>query len=500
MAEWSPQQTPPRRPVHTPSSLNRLIRATLEDVFPLLEVEGEIGSFRPAASGHWYFVLKDASAELKVSMFRSRAQLCRIKPANGSRVLVRGRLGVYEARGEYQLVAELLEPAGLGEKLLALHRLREQLAGEGLLEAARKRPLPRWPRSLWVLTSAQGAALRDVLSVIGRRFPLLPVTLWPVQVQGDEAAPQIRHALQTIAGLPTAQQPELVLLTRGGGSQEDLWCFNDEALVRQVAAMPMPVLAAIGHEIDTTLVELVADLRAATPSAAAELLTPDAQVLHTRLQQLRSRALRAQQQLALTSALRVDALRARLDRMHPDSVLQRQRQQLQQALTQLQGKLRDSLSQRHAALQLASRSLQGTRPQQQLQRLQEALRQPRWQLQHGWRERHGQLLHRLQQLQQRLLGLDPRSTLRNAIQVLGGLRQRLLSSLDERLQQSREHLEGTRRTLHALGPQATLDRGYALVFERHSGVLLSRAAQISAAGAQLRLQLADAHVNVQLQD
>jgi exodeoxyribonuclease VII large subunit len=486
-----------RRPVYSPSSLNRLIKSTLEDVFPLLEVEGEIGSFRPAASGHWYFVLKDSTSELKISMFRSRAVLCRNKPVNGDKVLVRGRLGVYEPRGEYQLIAEFLEPAGMGEKLLALLRLREQLTAEGLLDPKSKRALPRWPRSLWVLSSAQGAALRDVLSVIARRFPMLPVSVWPVQVQGEDAARQLRDALLAIAAIPLQQAPDVLLITRGGGSQEDLWTFNDEALARQVAAMPMPVVAAIGHEIDTTLVELVADLRAATPTAAAELLTPDAEVLRQRLLQLRTRLVRTMHHQLETSALRLDTQRARLDRMHPETLLQRQQQLLVLSRQRLQGVLSLLLGESRNRLLLANRALRAMHPAAQLQRHQVGIKQLRWHLQQSLGNAQSQRAHRLVTLRQRLLGLDPRSTLRHAGQTLHNVRQRLGNLAADRIAKMHERLGGVRRTLHAISPQATLDRGYAMVFDRQTGALLTRAEQCNPA-ARLRLQLADGSVNVKV--
>jgi exodeoxyribonuclease VII large subunit len=486
-----------RRPVYSPSSLNRLIKATLEDVFPLIEVEGEIGSFRPAASGHWYFVLKDASAELKISMFRSRAVLCRIKPANGDKVLLRGRLTVYEPRGEYQLIAEFMEPAGMGEKLLALQRLREQLAAEGLLDPKSKRPLPRWPRSLWILTSAQGAALRDVLSVIARRFPLLPVGVWPVPVQGDDAARQMAEALRQIAALEQAR-PDVLLITRGGGSQEDLWCFNDEALARQVAAMPMPVLAAIGHEIDTTLVELVADLRAATPSAAAELLTPDAVALRQRLQQSQARVLRIARQQLETGSLRLDSLRARLDRLHPLHSLRGQQQQLEHTRQRLQSLLQGSVLAARNRMQLCAHALRRLHPQQPLHSARTRLQQRYWQLAQCLRSTSTAAQYRVSAVAQALHNLDPRSTLKHARGSVQGLLGRLDLSLQDGLGKHQQHLDALRRTLHAVSPQATLDRGYVMVFDRRSGVLLTRSEQCLDATA-LRLQMADGSVDVRVE-
>lgn len=454
------------RAVYTPSSFNRLVRATLEDVFPLLEIEGEIGSFRPASSGHWYFVLKDAGAEVKISMFRNRAVLCRLKPANGLQVRVRGRLSVYEARGEYQIVAEHLEAAGLGAKLLALQRLREQLAAEGVFDPARKRALPAWPRRLVVLSSAQGAAVRDVCSVLARRFPLLQVSVWAVPVQGDEAVPRILDALRALATLPPAQQPDVVLLTRGGGSMEDLWCFNDEALVRAVAGLPMPVVAAIGHEIDTTLVELAADLRAATPSAAAELLSPDGVALRQRLVRQRHQLQRQAQRQLEAHLRRLDELQARLERQHPARVLEAARLRLAGVRQRLRVLARHALE----------------APAQQLVRA-------RWRLLQG-ATRLAPLRHRIERQQTRLQALSPQQHLLQVGERLQRQRQRLTQVLAHRLHAQGEVLAGLHRTLDAISPQATLDRGYALVIDAHEARLLTQAT-MTRPGQALRLRFAD---------
>lgn len=433
------------RTLHTPTSLNRLLKSVLEDVFPLVEVEGEIGSFKPAASGHWYFVLKDAQAELKVSMFRNRSQYVRLRPANGDKVLVRGRISLYEARGDCQLIADWLEPAGMGDKLLALNRLKQKLAAEGLFAAERKRSLPPWPASLWLLTSRQGAALHDVLSVLRRRFPLLPVTLVPVPVQGEGAAAQMTQALEILSRRPQALARGVLLLTRGGGSQEDLWCFNDEALARQVAAMPVPVVAAIGHEVDLTLVELAADLRAATPSAAAELVSPDGTQLKQRLDLLRKRLERSWLHDAERREMRLEQRLARLQRQHPVARLALVRERLNGLAQRLQ---------RHPGLLL---------------------------------ERGQQ---RLQALSSRIAALHPQRTLALTGLRLEQGRVRLAELARAHLARHRQQLAALQRALYITSPQATLDRGYALVFDAAAGSLVTQTAQ-ARPGQNLRVRLAD---------
>jgi exodeoxyribonuclease VII large subunit len=282
----------------SPSQLNTLARDLLEGAFPLVLVEGEIGNLSRPGSGHLYFTLKDARAQVRCALFKPKSQWLNFAPREGLRVLARGRLTLYEARGDYQLILDSMEEAGEGALRRAFEELKARLQAEGLFDAARKRPLPAHVRRLAVLTSASGAVIRDIVSVLRRRFPLLEVELLPVPVQGDAAAAQIRAMLQRAIA---SARYDVMLLARGGGSLEDLWAFNDEALVRAIAASPVPVVSAIGHETDFTLADFAADLRAPTPSAAAELLVPDRANLLARLHGLH-RQLQSQQGNALRHA------------------------------------------------------------------------------------------------------------------------------------------------------------------------------------------------------
>jgi exodeoxyribonuclease VII large subunit len=277
---------PADRPVLKPSQLNALARDLLEGSFAQVWVQGEISNFSRPASGHLYFTLKDERAQVRCALFRMQAQRLRFLPRDGLQVLARGRLTLYEARGEYQLVLEHLEEAGEGALRQAFEELKRRLAAEGLFEAARKRALPRFVRRLGVITSPRGAAVRDVLSVLGRRFPLLEIDVLPVAVQGATSAAELRAMLALAAA---SGRYDVLLLTRGGGSLEDLWSFNDEALARAIVASAVPVVSAVGHEIDFSLSDFAADLRAPTPSAAAELLVPDATELRAHVRQLGAR-------------------------------------------------------------------------------------------------------------------------------------------------------------------------------------------------------------------
>ena len=260
------------RVVLSVGELTRSAKRLLEHEFPLVYVEGEIGNFSSPASGHWYFNLKDEKAQVRCAMFKNRNHFIRFKPRVGLQVVARGRISLYEGRGEFQMIVDFLEEAGDGALRRAFEKLKNQLQHEGLFEQTRKQSLPTLPNHICVITSPTGAAVRDVLHVLQRRFPSIPVSILPVSVQGDEAVGQIVDAL---ALANDANMFDCILLTRGGGSLEDLWAFNTEPVARAIAESKLPVLSAIGHETDVTIADFVADLRAPTPSAAAEILSPD---------------------------------------------------------------------------------------------------------------------------------------------------------------------------------------------------------------------------------
>lgn len=268
--------------VLTIEELNLSIKHTLEGQFGLIWVRGEISNFKAHTSGHFYFSLKDAKSQISAVMFRGHNSKLRFKPTDGMEVIVRGRISVYEPRGNYQILCEMMEPVGAGALQKAFEQLKLKLKGEGLFEATRKRPIPHMPRHVAIVTSPTGAAIRDILNILSRRAPWLPVTVVPTVVQGESAAPQICEAILKAQKLPNV---DVIIVGRGGGSIEDMWCFNDEKLARLIAASPIPTISAVGHEIDFTIADFVADLRAPTPSAAAELVAKSSQELTTKLQQ-----------------------------------------------------------------------------------------------------------------------------------------------------------------------------------------------------------------------
>ncbi len=316
---------PPSPPVLTVAELNRRVRAVLENQFEVVWVAGELSNVKKAPSGHWYFCLKDPSAQVDCAMFRTRAQFLDFRPENGQQVEVRARVTLYEPRGSYQLVVEEIRRAGLGALYEAFGKLKAMLEAEGLFEAARKRPLPPFPRAIGIVTSPAAAALRDVLTTLARRAPMVPVVLYPAQVQGEAAGGQIARAIE-IAN--ARAEVDVLIVCRGGGSIEDLWAFNEEAVARAIAASRLPVVSGVGHETDFSIADFVADLRAPTPTAAAAAASPDRESHCEQVAMLRRRLSRDVRRLIELGAQRLDNASRRL--LTPAERLARDRERLVQ--------------------------------------------------------------------------------------------------------------------------------------------------------------------------
>ena len=339
----------PSRDIHTVSRLNQAVRALLEGEFPSVWVEGEVSNLSRPSSGHLYFSLKDARAQIRCALFQNRALLFRDCPRNGQQVLLRGRVSLYEPRGDFQIIVEYVEEAGAGTLRRAYDELRLKLESEGLFAPERKRPLPRFPRRIGVITSPTGAAIRDVLTTLRRRYPGLPVLIYPVPVQGDGAAERIAHAIRLASERGDC---DVLLLARGGGSLEDLQAFNEETVARAIFACAIPLATGIGHETDVTIADFAADLRAATPTAAAELASPDRLEWLRRVRLLAERLDSALQRQFATQRQRLTELTRRLDRAHP----RRRLQDHAQRLDELDQRLRAAFRQR---LETASQRLRG---------------------------------------------------------------------------------------------------------------------------------------------
>jgi exodeoxyribonuclease VII large subunit len=437
------------RDIYTVSRLNREVRLLLERGFGSLWLEAEMSNLARPSSGHWYFSLKDAGAQVRCAMFRQRNMLCAVVPRDGQKVLVRARIGLYEPRGEYQLLIDHLEDAGLGALKRQFEELRTKLAAEGLFATDRKRGLPGLPKRVGIITSPTGAAVRDIIHVLARRFPAVPVLIYPVPVQGAQAAADIT-ATVLLAG--RRAECDVLILARGGGSLEDLWAFNDEALARAIVASPIPVITGIGHEIDFTIADFAADVRAPTPSAAAELVVPDVNDwLHS---------------VARAGARLQRAIRGRLE-------LHRER------LNWLTGR---------AAL--VSPSARLTQQSQRLDELEQRLSR-------GVRRQLQEWGARLRWLTGRAAVVSPTIRLSQQTLRLRNLEQRLQRASRETLRRSRARLLPLVRTLNAVSPLATLERGYAIVSTEDGRIL--RDATMARPGMTIEARLGKGRVRAKVE-
>jgi exodeoxyribonuclease VII large subunit len=415
LAQSAALPTRPDRDIYSVSRLNREVRVLLERGFGSLWLEAEVSNFARPSSGHWYFSLKDADAQVRCAMFRQRNMLCAFTVRDGQKVLVRARIGLYEPRGEYQLIVDHMEDAGLGALRRQFEELSARLKEEGLFAAGRKRPLPSLPRRIGIITSPTGAAVRDILHVLARRFPAAAVLIYPVPVQGAAAAAEIVAALETTG---RRAECDVLILARGGGSLEDLWAFNDERLARAIVASPIPVITGIGHEIDFTIADFAADVRAPTPSAAAELVVPDAEEW-------------------LTAFVRFGALLQRCMRRRLEDHRERLRW----------------LSGRAALVSPVARL--GAQAQR-LDELEQCLIRAQ-------RRRLQEHRERLRWLTGRAAQVSPSARLAQQRLRLQNLDQALQRAGRQAVKSRRERLLPLLRTLNAVSPLATLERGYAIV-------------------------------------
>ena len=420
---------PPGKQVISVSQLNRLARQLLEQDLPAMWVEGEISNLARPASGHLYFSLKDDKSQIRCALFKGRGRNTNVPVANGQQVLVRGRVSIYEPRGDYQLIVEHLEPAGEGLLRRRLEELKSKLAAEGLFDESRKQDLPHLPRRIGVITSPSGAAIRDVLHILRRRFPAIPVVVYPVQVQGERARFDIVQALETAA---CRAECDVLILVRGGGSLEDLWAFNEEMVARAIAACPIPLVSGVGHEVDFTIADLVADVRAPTPSGAAELAVPDGRDWLRRVQVLERRLALATRRLLESTRALFSAVAARLARCHPGYMLRQNAQRLDELRAQLATALRNRLG---------------------LDRL------------------------RIRGASDRLRGASPAIRVRMTSEQVAGARLRLASALRLQLTVPATRIAVLSGRLHTVSPLKTLERGYAIVLKADGGVV-RRAAQV----------------------
>jgi exodeoxyribonuclease VII large subunit len=416
------------REILSVSQLNRQARQLLETHLPLLWVEGELSNVSVPSSGHWYFTLKDDQAQVRCCMFRNRNMLVRFKPQQGQHVLIRARVSLYEGRGDYQIIAEHMEEAGSGALQRAFDELKHRLSMEGLFNEAHKKALPKIPKHIAVITSPTGAAVRDVLSVLERRFPSIPVTVIPVAVQGKESAPQIVRAINLAN---RANLFDVILLTRGGGSMEDLWSFNDEVVARAIFNSDLPVVCGVGHEVDFTIADFVADRRAPTPSAAAEILVPDGDEWLDKFIGFEVLLEEAMQRTLAHLHKHLEHLRQRL--RHPRQRLEQQAQRLDNLELRLKNHVKNLLNHQR---------------------------------------------HRLAQLQLRMQAHHPQLRLAQVRTRLHTAQVQLHKAQHSYLDRQKLRLATAARMLNTLSPLNTLERGFALVSDAETGQLISKQQQL----------------------
>jgi len=435
--------------IYSVSALNRSVASLLEQEFGWIWVEGEISNLSQPASGHLYFSLKDNAAQVSCAMFQGRNRTLTFRPENGNQVLVRAKVSLYQPRGNYQLIVDRMEEAGDGALRRQFEQLKSRLAAEGLFDEAYKQEIPELPRGIAIITSRSGAAIHDVLSVIARRFPAIPVKLFPVPVQGIEAAPAICRAIELIGDHATAGELDcdVILLVRGGGSLEDLWSFNEESVARAIFDCPLPVVSGVGHEVDVTIADYVADFRAATPTAAAETVTPDQTVwlqsfdwYQQRLQQLLNTKIERYRE-------RILWLHRRLQQQHPENQVRRSRQRSDELIKRLFRYSQTMLAFRQDKLATNRAKLAAHNP-----------------------------VFLLRQNQQSTLFLTSR------------LRQAILSLLTHKKSQ----LSNTARTLNAISPLQTLERGYSISLDSEGAAILS-IKQVSQ-DDKIKTLVADGHI------
>jgi exodeoxyribonuclease VII large subunit len=417
----------PERDVYSVSRLNREVRLLLESGMPVIWIAAELSNFAAPSSGHWYFSLKDATAQVRCAMWKQRNAAVGFRPKDGLQVLARARVGLYEPRGDYQLIVEHLEEAGLGALKREFEKLKAKLAAEGLFAEDRKRALPTVPQRVGVVTSPTGAAIRDILHVLARRFPAAPVVIYPTAVQGAAAAPEI---IAAIHAAEARAECDVLIVARGGGSLEDLWCFNDERVVRAIAACSIPVVSGVGHEVDFTLTDFAADVRAPTPSAAAQVVVPDKREWLNLLAAI-------EQRLTLT--------------------LRRNLRELAERFANLQRRMRIS----HPGARLAQSA-------QRLDDLEQRLLA-------SWRAARQDALIRLNDASRRLAVVSPAAQVAAYHAKTAALSMRLANAVRQRLTRVEQRLQLAARALDAVSPLATLDRGFAIVTDAEAHVVTDAA-------------------------
>ena len=434
--------------VYTVSELNTEVKWLLDTQFGSLWVEGEISNFMRARTGHMYFSLKDSRSQLRCAMFRNDNRRVQFNPADGQKVLCRGRLGIYEQRGDYQMVVDQMTEIGVGALQQKFEATKKRLHAEGLFDESHKQPLPEFPKRIGLVTSPTGAALQDALNVLERRYRCAELIVYPVTVQGEQATPSIVSML-SLAN--RRAECDVLMLMRGGGSLEDLWAFNEEPVARAIYASKVPIICGVGHEIDYTIADMVADVRAPTPSAAAELVSPDQAALQQAVANSKRRLLRTTMQSIEDASSHLQHLARRLDNHHPSHRLRQRAQRCDELDLRLQRAMQLSVAQANSSLD---------------------------------------------NLQLRLRNLSPGRELQRRQEKLTSLRARLEQSVNSVFSSAKVHLDGHQRALQTISPLNTLARGYAIV-QNVDGEVITHHEQVST-DTPLELRLAEGELGAKV--
>ncbi len=436
---------PTDRQIFSVSELNRSVRHLLETQLPMLWVEGEISNFARPASGHWYLTLKDGQAQVRCAMFRNSNMRINFKPGNGTQVLVRGRVGLYEGRGDYQLIIEHMEEAGFGALQRQFDELKQKLASEGLFETAHKKPMPESVRHIAVITSPTGAAVKDILSVLKRRFPSIKVSILPTAVQGEQAAGQIVEAIENAQQHSQREALDALIIGRGGGSLEDLWPFNEESVARAIYSCKIPIISAVGHEIDFTIADFVADLRAPTPSAAAELISPDGEDMLNQFEGFE--VLLAEAMARKTHQLRQQVTNLHKRLQHPGRKLQEQAQHLDHLDIRLRRAINSKLQQQR---------------------------------------------YQMDNVQDKLSRVHPADAIVNRQQLIAEYLKRMSRGITQQLETKKSKTAQAMHLLDTVSPLKTLGRGYSIIRD-NQGAVVKTVGAVNA-GDNLKSQVADGEI------
>ncbi len=485
----------PQRTILTVAELNAEVNHLLSQGLSLIWVEGEISNLVRPASGHLYFTLKDEKAQIRCAMFRNRNMKLNIKPDNGLKVLLRGRVGLYEPRGDYQLIVEHMEDAGIGKLQRKFEALKEKLSNAGFFDSEHKNELPEYPKRIGVITSPTGAAIRDILNVLERRSPHTPILIYPVSVQGEASKNEIETAIRKANN---DKECDVIILARGGGSIEDLWSFNEENVAKTINQSDIPIICGVGHEIDFTIADFVADVRAPTPSAAAELVTPDTEQLLTDVIQTRLWLEQTQKRELKQKQKNLEWLKSRLNIQTPNLKIHQHIQRLDEISSRLQSNLSNTLSTKFNQVDVLTKRLALQEPSYKIKQQKLHLVELRNRLNKSIHQSLLQKKHQIESASQYLSTVSPTTQINESKQQLKTHQLQLAHSIKTLLKHKQSELGVYAARLNSISPLNTLERGFSITKDKESNKLLSSVKQFSN-NQKINIQLKDGFIDANVE-